>query len=215
MMRSLSHRLLMHEGEEAALELWALLAGAAVAAGVDLGPGGARFGQRFDFGAVAGFGGFFPLANDLKIGDFFQAFEHRLLFGVVDFLAAGVVGAAFHVAGFQCPEVALEERDVLEEELLLEIFRAGGDDDALAGEDRGDEIGERLAGSRAGFDDQVAFIAKRGFDGFGHFELAGAEFIVGVPLGKESFAAEELANSEGFGGHLKVDFSRRDVKGSQ
>ena len=72
-----------------------------IAAGVDLGPRGARFGKRFDLGAVAGFGGLLPVADDLKIGDFFQAVQHRLLFGVVDFLAAGVVGAAFHVAGAQ------------------------------------------------------------------------------------------------------------------
>ena len=36
-----------------------------------------------------------------KVGDFFQAFEHRLLFGVVDLLAAGVIGAALHVADAQ------------------------------------------------------------------------------------------------------------------
>ena len=53
-------RLLMHLGDEAALELRALLAGAAIAARIDFGPRGARFGQSFDFSAVAGFGGFSP-----------------------------------------------------------------------------------------------------------------------------------------------------------
>ena len=60
-------------GDEAALELRALLAGAQLAARVDLGPRGAVLGQRLDLGAVAGLGGLLPLANDLEIGDLFQA----------------------------------------------------------------------------------------------------------------------------------------------
>ena len=101
MMMSLSCGALVHQGDEAALEIGALLAGAQVAAGVELGPGGAGFGQRLDFGAVAEFGGLLPLADDLEIGHFLQAGQHRLLFGVVDLLAAGVVVAALHVADLQ------------------------------------------------------------------------------------------------------------------
>ena len=70
-------------------------------------------------------------ADDLEIGDLFQALEHRLLFGVVDFLAAGVVGAALHVADAQRrPRCFCEERDVFEEKLFLKILGAGGNDDA-------------------------------------------------------------------------------------
>ena len=72
-----------------------------------------RFGQRLDLGAVAGFGGLLPLADDLKIGDFFQAAEHRLLFGIVDFLAAGVVGAALHVADAQRAPRCFSETECL------------------------------------------------------------------------------------------------------
>ncbi len=94
-------RALVHGGDEAALELRTLLSGAQLAARVDLGPGGAGFGQRLDFAAVAGFGGLLPFANDAEVGDFFQAVEDGLLFGVVNFLAAGVVAAALHVTGAQ------------------------------------------------------------------------------------------------------------------
>ena len=80
-----------------------------------------------------------------------------------------------------------EERNVLEEELLLEVFGAGGDDHALAGENRGDQIGERFAGACAGLDDQVLLVGERGFDGLGHFELAGAILVVGMPLGKRAW----------------------------
>ena len=71
---------LVHERDEAALVIGALLAGAEVAAGVHLGPRGAAFRQGFDFGAVAEFGGLFPLADDLEIGYFFEAGQHRPLY---------------------------------------------------------------------------------------------------------------------------------------
>ena len=58
-------------------------------------------------------GGLLPLADDLKVGDFFQAFEHRLLFGVVDLLAAGVIGAALHVADAQRAQMLFEETECL------------------------------------------------------------------------------------------------------
>ena len=96
-----------------------------------------------------------------------------VVLGVVDLLPAGVIVAPLHVADLQRPrEVLLEERDVLEEELLLQVLGAGGDDDALAGEQRRHQVGERLAGARAGLDDQVALVGERGFDGLGHLHLA-------------------------------------------
>ena len=106
MMMSLACALLVHGGDEAALELRTLLSGAQLAARVDLGPGGASFGERLNLGAVAGFGGLLPLADDAEVGDFFQAVEDGLFFGVVNFLAAGVVAAALHVAGAQRAQVA-------------------------------------------------------------------------------------------------------------
>ncbi len=54
---------LVHQRDEAALVIRALLAGAEIAPGVDFRPGGAALGQRLDFGAVAEFGGLFPLAG--------------------------------------------------------------------------------------------------------------------------------------------------------
>ena len=97
-------------------------------------------------------------------------------------------------------EVFLQERNVLEEKLLLQVFRAGGNDDALAGEDGGDQISERFARAGAGFDDQMLAVRERGFHGLGHFELAGAEFVIRMPLGKRAMAGEELAHAGRFGG---------------
>ena len=150
-------------------------AGAELRAGVDLTPGGAFFGKCADFGAIAQFGGLFPVLNDLKIGDFFEAGEDGGVFGFVDLLAAGVVAAAFHVADAQgSTDDLFKKRDIAEEELLLEGFGAGGNDDALFGEQGGDQVGEGLAGAGSGFDDQLAFFGESFFDGDGHLDLAGA-----------------------------------------
>jgi len=94
----------------------------------------------------------------------------------------------------------LEKRDVLEEELLLQVFGASGDDDAFAGEDGGDEIGERFAGAGAGLDHEVLAIGESGFDGLGHLELAGPKLIIRMPLGKRPVAGEELTHAGGLGG---------------
>ena len=90
----------------------------------------------------------------------------------------------------------LQERKVLEIELLLKILCAGGNDHPLAGKDRRNKIGEGLAGSRSGLDDQVPPVRERLLDCLGHFELAGAEFVVGVPFREETLPAEELTRSQ-------------------
>ena len=87
-----------------------------------------------------------------------------------------------------------EERNVFEEELLLKILGAGGNDHALAGENRGDQIGERFSGARAGLDDQVLLVGERALDRFGHLELPVAEFVVGVPLREQTLFRKELAD---------------------
>ncbi len=97
----------------------------------------------------------------------------------------------------------LQEGDVLEKELLLQGLGPGGDDNALAGQQRRHQVGERLAGARAGLHDQVTLIGQRGFHGLGHLHLAGAELVIGVPFGQRPAAAKELtgASAAGLSGH--------------
>jgi hypothetical protein len=73
MTMSLSGRPLVHQGDEAALEIGALLPGAHIGARVDLGPGGGAFGQGLDFGPVAELGALLPLLDDFEIRHLFQA----------------------------------------------------------------------------------------------------------------------------------------------
>ncbi len=194
-------RALVHERDEAALELLALLTAAKIAPRVQLGPGCTLLGQRLDLGAVAELGGLLPILNDLEIGELFEAGQDGLIVGVVDFLAAGVIAASLHQANLQrAIEMLLQKRDVFEEELLLEILGAGGYDDAPSGQNRRDQVGQGLAGSRAGFDDEMLAILERGLHGLGHFELPLPELVVRMPLGKSSVTGEEAAGAGRAGG---------------
>src|ERR1700737_2897483 len=90
-----------HLGNEAAVELLALGADAAIGAGIDLPPKLARLRQSGNFGTVAAPGGLLPLADDLELVDFVEPVQHRLIGEVVELFAAKIVGASFHVANAQ------------------------------------------------------------------------------------------------------------------
>ena len=121
-----------HLGDEAALELLAVGANAAVGARVQLGPEMAVVGHLRQFRAVAGFGGLLPVADDAEVVDLLQPVQHRLGGEVVELLAAEIIAASLHVADAQFAQVFSQEGNVLEEELLLQRLGSGGDDDALA-----------------------------------------------------------------------------------
>ena len=74
---------------------------------------------------------------------------------------------------------------ILAEQLLLERDRVRGDDDLLllldGGQDRGHEVGEALAHSGAGLDDEMPRALDGPGHGLGHLELLAAEFIRGQP----------------------------------
>ena len=66
-----------------------------------------------------------------------QTAQHGLIRQVVEFLAAQVIVAAFHVADVQLAlavgeERLLKKRNILVEELFLQVLGAGGDDDPFA-----------------------------------------------------------------------------------
>ena len=112
----------------------------------------------------------------MKLLDLFETVEERIVAQGVELVAAEIVAAALHVANLQRAEERFEERNVFEEELLLQIFRAGGDDDALLAlasqAQGGQKIGQGLAGAGAGFDDEVALLLESRLDGPGHLVLA-------------------------------------------
>ena len=187
-------RALVHQRDEAAVELRALLAGAEVAAGIQFVPDGAGLRQRLDFGAIAELGGLLPLTDDLKVAHLLESRKGGLVIGIVDLLPAGVIAAAFHVADLQWPwEMLLEEWYVLEEKLLLQVLSARGDDDSFPGINGRHQIGQSFSGAGAGFDDEVLSVSNRGFDSLGHLRLPGPVLVIRVPFGKRAMPGEELA----------------------
>jgi hypothetical protein len=62
------------------------------------------------------------------------------------------------VADAQATEQRLEKGHVAEEELILEGLGTSGDDDALAGAQGGQQVGEGFAGAGASLNDQMAVL---------------------------------------------------------
>ena len=95
------HRLTAHFRDEAALELAALLPRAGVGAGVKLVPKQAGFRQFGEFRAIPSRRVLLPSRNGAVLLNLIETAEHRLIGQVVQFLAAKIVVAAFHVADRQ------------------------------------------------------------------------------------------------------------------
>src|ERR1035438_6311884 len=85
-----------------------------------------------------------------------------------------------------------QKRNIFEEELFLQGLGAGGDDDAFAGTDHRQQVGQRLAGARAGFDDQVPALLQCLFHSFCHLKLSAAELVRGMSACQHATRAEEL-----------------------
>ena len=90
----------------------------------------------------------------------------------------------------------LEKRHVFVEELFLQILGTRGDDDALAGADHGQQIGESFAGTGAGFKDQVPLFRERLFDGLRHLQLAAPEFVGGMSLREHAPGGKEIVERD-------------------
>ena len=181
-----------HLGDEAALVLFAFLTEAGIGAGVEFVPEHTGFGQFGEFGAVAGTSGFFPGGDGAVLFDFIEAGKNGLIGEIVKFLPAEIVVAALHVADGEAgclasirrtpprlenremwgtldgwrlrKECAFKKRDIFEEQLLLQVFCAGGNDDAFAGTDDGKKVSESFAGAGARLDDEVALFLEGFFD---------------------------------------------------
>ena len=102
-----------------------------------------------------------------------------LLPGAGQAARAEVVLPAFEQGGLEFfVQQLLQDRDVLVDELLLQIDRVRGHDRFLLllqrVDDGGTQVGERFADARAGLDDQVAAVVQGARDGGGHLRLLGA-----------------------------------------
>src|SRR5262249_33392591 len=68
----------------------------------------------------------------------------------------------------------------------LKVLGAGRDEHALAAEDRGNEVRERLARAGTGFGEQHALVGEGARDGERHVDLARARLEIGHRLGERA-----------------------------
>ena len=85
----------------------------------------ARDLHRAELGAVSHLSLRFPFPQPGILRDFVQPVQHRLFFNVVELLPAEVILPPFHQGYADVREQLSQERDVLEEELFLEVLGAG------------------------------------------------------------------------------------------
>ena len=116
-----------------------------------------------------------PALEDADVERLVAGADGRALAERLEAVQAEVVAAPLHAGGGERDAERLaQHRQVLEEDLFLEILGAGRDEHALAAEDRRHEVGERLAGAGARFGEQHAARREDRGDGFRHLHLARA-----------------------------------------
>ena len=180
----------------------------------------ARFGGRRDFAPerkilrqivelrpVTGLGSPRPFADDRQ-KDVSTDWGGSLV-ELIEAMQAQIVRAPLHVGRREGDaERVAQCGDVLEENLLLQGFRARRDEHALTAQKRGDEIGQRLpgAGSRLREEDAAPFEHSR--DGGRHFDLPRTrleirhradQFAIGGKRRDDAFAERGLGGRAGLG----------------
>src|SRR6266404_7639023 len=178
------HRFATHARYEARVEVRALLAKTGLGSRVDLTPKGKLFGQVCKLRAIAGLGLAGPLADLIEVIDFIEALQHRGAGGFFQSIKAYIIRAPFHASDSQLARSdLLKKGNIFLVKLLLQILGSGRDEHAASGGERGNQISKGLSGSGAGFDQSGAAVGKNVIDSFGHLDLAGPVFIVGMMLG--------------------------------
>ncbi len=94
-------------------------------------------------------------------------------------------------------QVRLEEWEVPLHDLVLQRASAGRDDDLLPAQQRRHQIGERLAGARAGFDQEHAAMLERVLHGVRHRALTGAMFVAREGASEWPSRAQSIGGAHG------------------
>jgi hypothetical protein len=182
-------------GDEAALEVRAARADPRVGRGGGVGPQRRGLGEPLDLGAIAGLGVRGPVDQRVDRDVAVARRRERVARAELGELApARIVGHALEHDGGERPgEDRAQQRDVVARDLVLQRAGAGRHDDALAGQQRGDEVRQGLAGPGAGLDDQGAFVVERAGDRGRHRALLGAILVVGDRLGEAAAGGQQVA----------------------
>jgi hypothetical protein len=166
---------LPHPHDEAVVVARALGPDAVVGRRRNLVPERQVFRKVFDFRAIARLGLVRPLLEDPDVDGFVERADRGTLAEGLESVEAEIVAAALHAGRLERDaERLLEDRQILEEDLLLQILGARGDKHSLTAENRGHEVGERFSRARAGLGEQHAAIGEDHCHGVRHLELPGA-----------------------------------------
>ena len=194
-------RLLPEPGHVAAVEVGAFLAHAVLAPRRDPFPEIELLGDAGNLGAIPGLRHLAPELKGLEVRGLLEETKRRLRLELGEPGEAQVVPAAFHETGGERQVEGLpHQRDVLVEELLLEVLGPRRDDDPLPGEDGGDQIGERLPRPGSRFDQELATLAQHVGHGGGHVLLGLAMLEARKSGGEGAARAEDLPDPLGVEG---------------
>ncbi len=167
-------RFALHPGDEAAPVVGACLPDARLARAADFAEEGVVFRNAVDAGQVARLRRSRPPFDDRERPS--DAWLGRVGARLVLAIAAQtkVVGEPFDErCTYLEAQGAPDQGDVFGEDLLLEGPRRRRNDDLFSAQNGGDQIGQRLAGSRSRFADEHAVFGKRPFDGIGNKKSLG------------------------------------------
>ncbi len=129
------------------------------------GPHRRVLGQLLQLGDITGAGAPGPVGHHLHLLGGFPGEKTGFFLVQLQAVGAQVVGAAFQQGRLAGHAQHLEDHgQVLEEQLVLQAFGAGGHQRRAVGQQRRQQIGERLAGAGFRFHQQGA----AGLDGLGH-----------------------------------------------
>src|SRR6266404_3065889 len=116
-------RALAHPGDEARLEVRALLTETSIGARVDMPPERKILRKIRKLGSVARFCFGAPTKDFIKVIDLIEPFQDRPAFSAFDAMQTSVVVAAFHDGGAKlCRQNVLKKRNVLVHQLLLQVL---------------------------------------------------------------------------------------------
>jgi hypothetical protein len=166
------HRLRTRMEHEAFLVVRAFLAQTVVARRGDLQPDRRVLRHIGHAALVAGTADLGVLFYFSQMFDVFASSETAIGKGPFQMIVAHVIGAALEQGdGNGRLECIAHHRQILLEQLVLQIFGAGGDDHLAAAQQGRHQVGEGLAGAGARFRDQNRVIVNRICDRQRHFPL--------------------------------------------
>ena len=186
-------------GNETFFQIRALLPQTVLARGNRRCPSGRIFAHRAALGLVAAFAGLHEARNVAQVGQHRRAIKARFVHVPRQPVRANIIGAPLEQRdGHRHAQRIAHGGQVAVENLVLQRFGAGGNDDAPAKEQRRHKVRKGFPRARAGFCHQHARFAQRLIDRVRHFQLLRARAEMFGRLGQRTVGGERRVDGMGF-----------------